>query len=260
MKALLLTCLAIGTFSRPVHAAIVEQAVEYKAGTVVCEGWQAYDDALKGPRPAILVVHQWTGISASEKMRARMLAELGYHVLVADVYGKGVRPAPPAAGQEAGKYKRDRALLRERLTAALEVLKQDPRTDSAKIAATGYCFGGTAVLELARTGANLKGVVSFHGGLDSPTPADGKNIKGKVLALHGADDPYVAAKDIAAFEAEMKSAKVDYQLIKYPGAVHSFTHQEAGNDNSKGAAYNAAADKASWQEMKTFLNAVFSTK
>ena len=244
----------------PLGAAIVEKTVEYKSGDVVCEGWQAYDDALTGKRPAILVVHQWTGISGHEKEAARKLAELGYNVLVADVYGKGVRPQPPASGQEAGKYKKDRGLLRDRLTAALDILKQDARTDGTKLAATGYCFGGTSVLELARSGADLKGVVSFHGGLDSPTPADGKNIKGKVLALHGADDPYVAAKDVVAFENELKEAKVTYQLIKYPGAVHSFTHKAAGNDNSKGAAYNEAADKASWTEMKTFLAGLFGTK
>ena len=243
----------------PLAAAIVEQAVEYKSGDVTCEGWQAYDDAA-GKRPAVLVVHQWTGISAHEKEAARKLAQLGYNVLVADVYGKGVRPQPPAAGQEAGKYKKDRALLRTRLTAALDVLKADARTDASKLAATGYCFGGTSVLELARSGADLKGVVSFHGGLDSPKPADGKNIKGKVLALHGADDPYVPAKDVAAFEKELQDAKVDYRLIKYPGAVHSFTHKEAGRDNSKGAAYNEAADRASWQEMQAFLSELFAKK
>ncbi len=250
---LLLAC------ASPLAAALVEKPVEYKSGDVTCEGWQAYDDAA-GKRPAVLVVHQWTGISAHEKEAARKLAELGYNVLVADVYGKGVRPQPPAAGQEAGKYKKDRTLLRARLTAALDVLKADPRTDGAKLAATGYCFGGTSVLELARSGADLKGVVSFHGGLDSPTPADGKNIKGKVLALHGADDPYVPAKDVAAFEQELKAAKVDYKLVKYPGAVHSFTHKEAGTDSSKGAAYNEAADKASWAEMKAFLAGLFGQK
>jgi dienelactone hydrolase len=260
LSRLCFTALATVALLNPLGAAIVEKPIEYKSGDVVCEGWQAYDDALAGKRPAILVVHQWTGISAHEKAAARQLAELGYNVMVADVYGKGVRPQPPAAGQEAGKYKKDRPLLRARLTAALAILKQDARTDGTKLAATGYCFGGTSVIELARSGAELKGVVSFHGGLDSPTPADGKNIKGKVLALHGADDPYVAAKDIAAFEQELKAAKVSYQLIKYPGAVHSFTHKEAGNDNSKGAAYNEAADKASWSEMKAFLTDLFGTK
>ena len=244
----------------PLAAAIVEKPVEYKSGDVTCEGWQAYDDAQTGKRPGVLVVHQWTGISAHEKEAARKLAQLGYNVLVADVYGKGVRPQPPAAGKEAGKYKKDRTLLRARLTAALDVLKADARTDASKLAATGYCFGGTSVIELARSGADLKGVVSFHGGLDSPKPADGKNIKGKVLALHGADDPYVPAKDVAAFEKELQDAKIDYRLIKYPGAVHSFTHKEACNDNSKGAAYNEAADRASWQEMQAFLSELFAKK
>ncbi len=253
MKAILLSLLAVlGTFSS-LGAAIVEQPLEYKSGDVLCEGWQAYDDAVTGKRPGVLVVHQWTGISDHEKEAAHKLAVLGYNVLVADIYGKGIRPQPPAAGKEAGKYKADRPLLRARVNAALDVLSHDARTDASKIAATGYCFGGTTVVELARSGAALKGVVSFHGGLDSPTPADGKNIKAKILALHGADDPFVAAKDVAAFEAEMKSASVDYKLIKYPGAVHSFTHKAAGNDNSKGAAYNADADRDSWIEMENFL-------
>ncbi|MEY4853325.1 MAG: hypothetical protein RIR32_1, partial [Verrucomicrobiota bacterium] len=234
-------------------AAVVEKPVEYKAGDVLCEGWQAYDDAVTGPRPGVLVVHQWTGISDHEKEAARKLASLGYNVLVADIYGKGIRPQPPAAGKEAGKYKGNRPLLRARVNAALDVLSRDARTDASKLAATGYCFGGTAVIELARSGAAVKGVVSFHGGLDSPTPADGKNIKAQVLALHGADDPFVPAKDVAAFEAEMKTAGVDYKLMKYPGAVHSFTHKAAGNDNRKGAAYNADADRDSWFQMEQFL-------
>ena len=255
MKALLPSLLAVlGSFGS-LSAAIVEQPLEYKSGDVLCEGWQAYDDAMPSKRPGVLIVHQWTGISDHEKEAARKLAALGYNVLVADIYGKGIRPQPPAAGKEAGKYKGDRPLLRARVNAALDVLARDARTDASKIAATGYCFGGTTVVELARSGAKVKGVVSFHGGLDSPTPADGKNIQAKVLALHGADDPYVPAKDVAAFEAEMKTSGVDYKLVKYPGAVHSFTHKAAGNDNSKGAAYNADADKASWAEMEKFLKA-----
>ena len=255
MKALLPSLLAIlGSFG-PLSAAIVEKPLEYKSGDVLCEGWQAYDDAFSGKRPGVLIVHQWTGISDHEKEAARKLATFGYNVLVADIYGKGIRPQPPAAGKEAGKYKGDRPLLRSRVNAALDVLANDARTDASKIASTGYCFGGTAVIELARSGAKVKGVVSFHGGLDSPTPSEGKNIKAKVLALHGADDPFVAAKDIAAFNAEMKAHDVDLKFVSYPGAVHSFTHKAAGNDNSKGAAYNADADKASWTEMEQFLKA-----
>lgn len=254
MKALLPAFFAVVS---TLSAAVVEKSLEYKAGEVVCEGWQAYDDAVTGKRPGVLIIHQWTGVSDHEKEAARKLAALGYNVLVADIYGKGIRPQPPAAGKEAGKYKADRALLRARANAALDVLARDTRTDAAKLAATGYCFGGTAVIELARSGAPVKGVVSFHGGLDSPTPADGKHIQGKVLALHGADDPFVAAKDIAAFESEMKASGVDYRLVKYPGAVHSFTHKAAGNDNSKGAAYNADADRDSWFQMEQFLKRLF---
>ncbi|MEI6537818.1 MAG: dienelactone hydrolase family protein, partial [Verrucomicrobiaceae bacterium] len=141
-------------------------------------------------------------------------------------------------------------------SSALEVLRKDEHADPQRLAAIGYCFGGTGVLELARSGAELKGVVSFHGGLDSPTPEDGKKIKARVLALHRADDPFVSAKDMAAFADELKSAGVDYKLIKYPGAVHSFTQKLAGNDNSKGAAYNADADAKSWEAMKEFLAAI----
>ena len=242
------------------QAEIKETVVEYKSGDTVCEGLHVVDTAKTGKLPAILVVHQWTGLGENEKMRARMLAELGYNVFAADIYGKGIRPQPPASGQEAGKYKANRKLYRERLLSALEVLDKDPQTDLSKVAAVGYCFGGTGVIELARSGALIKGVVSFHGGLDTPTPADGKNIKGKVLALHGADDPFVKAPDIAAFEKEMQDAKVDYKLVSYPGAVHAFTQKAAGNDNSKGAAYNEAADKASWEEMKAFFDRIFKTE
>jgi dienelactone hydrolase len=239
------------------HAEVKESVIEYQSGAVLCEGLHVVDTAKTGKLPSVLIIHQWTGLSDNEKMRARMLAELGYNVFAADIYGKGIRPQPPASGQEAAKYKTDRTLYRTRMLAALEALRQTPQAEPAEIAAIGYCFGGMGVVELARSGAMVKGVVSFHGGLDSPTPVDGKNIKGKVLALHGADDPFVPVKDLAAFEQEMKDAGVDYKLVQYPGAVHAFTQKAAGNDNSKGAAYNEAADKASWDEMKAFLGRLF---
>ncbi len=258
MKApLILSAVICGLIASASAADIKEQAVEYTSGGVVCEGWHAYDAALTGKRPAVLIIHQWTGLTDYEKMRAKMVAELGYNVFVADVYGKGIRPQPPAAGVEAGKYKTNRTLLRERLNSALDVLLKDANTDTTKVAATGYCFGGTAAIELARSGVPLLGVVSFHGGLDSPTPADGKNIKGKVLALHGADDPFVKAADIAAFEDELNAANVSYEIVKYPRAVHAFTQKMAGDDNSKGAAYNADADAKSWIAMKEFLAGIF---
>lgn len=242
----------------PVAAAIKSGPVEYKQGGVTLEGWQAHDDAKPGKRPAVLVVHQWKGLTDYEKKRAEMLAQLGYNVLCVDIYGRGIRPANPKdAGAEAGKYKSNRALLRDRVNAGLEVLRKNPLTDAKRIAAIGYCFGGTTVLELARSGADVAGVVSFHGALDSPAPSDAKNIKCRVLALHGADDPFVPQKDVDAFCAEMRDAKVDWQLVSYGGSVHSFTLWDAGNDNSKGAAYNAKADQRSWEAMKSFFAELF---
>jgi dienelactone hydrolase len=254
-KVLSLCSAAVIAFccSSQVKADIKESAVEYKAGDVLCEGWQAYDSAKEGKRPAVLIIHQWTGLSDYEKMRARMLAELGYNVLAADIYGKGIRPQPPGAGKEAGKYKDDRALYRARLNAALDVLRKDERTDAAKIGAIGYCFGGTGVLELVRGGADVKGVVSFHGGLSTPTPQDAKNIKGEVLVCHGEDDPFVPPAEVEAFLKEMKDAGVTYMFFAHPGAVHAFTQKAAGNDKSKGAAYNAEADADSWTMMQDFF-------
>lgn len=240
-------------------AALVEQSVTYQQGGVTLEGFHVFDDAVAGKRPAILVVHQWTGLSDYEKRRSRALAQLGYNVLAADVYGRGIRPQPPEAGREAGKFKGDRVLFRARLTAALDWLKQDGRTDAARVAAIGYCFGGTGVLELARAGSEVAGVISFHGGLDSASGLEAQvgKVKAKVLVLHGADDPHVPAAQVAAFEKEFTAAKADWQLVAYGGAVHAFTQKEAGNDNSRGAAYNEAADRRSWLAAQAFFAELF---
>lgn len=223
--------------------------IEYRQGDTVLEGY------LTGTaqRPGILLVHDWMGLGKFAKAKADELEKMGYVVLAADIYGKGIRPANAAeAGQQAGKYKSDRALLRARVNAALTELRK--HADPKRIAAIGYCFGGTTVLELARSGADIAGVVSFHGGLDAPLAGQ---IKCKVLALHGADDPYVPVAEVAGFESEMTKAGVDWQLIKYGGAVHAFTNPDAGNDNSKGAAYNANADRRSWEAMKQFFAEIF---
>jgi dienelactone hydrolase len=240
------------------QAQVRTETIEYKQGDTVLEGWLAYDERVKGPRPAVLIIHQWKGLTDYEKKRAEMLAQLGYNVFALGIYGKGVRPKDPqAAGAEAGKYKKDRDLLRARAQAGLAVLQKHPLTDAKRVAAIGYCFGGTAVLELARSGADVAGVVSFHGGLDSPRPADGKNIKARVLALHGADDPFEPPADLAAFEEEMRQANVDWELIKYGGAVHSFTDWNAGDNAKAGAAYNEKADHRSWEDMRRFFAEIF---
>jgi dienelactone hydrolase len=237
---------------------IIFKPIEYKQADTVLEGLSVYDDAVQGKRPAVLVVHQWKGLGGYERKRAEMLARLGYNVFAADIYGKGVRPqSPQAAAAEAGKYKNDRALLRARVRAALDVLANHDLTDPKRVAAIGYCFGGMGVLELARSGADIAAVVTFHGALNSPAPADARNIKAKVLALHGADDPNVPSKEVAAFEEEMRQGGVDWQLIAYGGAVHSFTDWNAGSDNSKGVAYNEQADRRSWEAMKQFFAEVF---
>ncbi len=239
------------------RAAIHTENVEYKQGDTTLKGYLAYDDSLTGKRPGVLVVHQWLGLTDYEKHRAEMLAQLGYVAFCADIYGKDNRPKDVGeAGALAGKFKSDRALLRARVNAGLDALRQQPLVDEKNIAAIGYCFGGTTVIELARSGADIAGVVSFHGGLDSPTPADGKNIKCKVLALAGADDPFQKPEDLTAFEDEMRNAKVDWQITFYGGAVHAFTQPNPGFVNA-GAKYNEKADKRSWQAMKDFFAETF---
>jgi dienelactone hydrolase len=241
------------------HSALVEKPVIYQQGGATLEGFHVYDDSRSGKRPAVLVIHQWTGLSDYEKRRSRMLAEMGYNVFAADIYGQGIRPQAPASGKEAGKYKGDRSLFRARLNAALEWLKADEHTELKKIAAIGYCFGGTGVLELARAGTDIAGVVSFHGGLDAATDsiAQAGKISTQILVLHGAADPYVPASQVAAFQKEMTNAKANWEMVFYSDAVHSFTHREIGSDASKGAAYNESADRRSWLAMQSFFNEIF---
>ncbi|MBV8878440.1 MAG: dienelactone hydrolase family protein [Planctomycetaceae bacterium] len=239
-------------------ADLVTREIEYRHGDVVLEGYVAYPKDAKGKLPGVLVCHQWMGLTPYERMRADETAKLGFVAFALDIYGKGVRPKDrEEAAKMAGIYKGDRALLRARALAGLETLRKVEACDPSKIAVMGYCFGGTTALEAARSGADLAGTVSFHGDLSSPAPDDAKKIKGKVLALHGGDDPYVPPAQVAAFEEEMRKAGVDWQLVAFGGAVHAFTQKGAGNDNSKGAAYNEKADRRSWEMYKDFLAELF---
>lgn len=243
----------------PAWGAVRTEAVNYKQGDTKLVGYLAYDDTLKSARPAVLVVHEWWGLNDYVKRRTEQLAALGYIAFAADIYGNGiVARDPQEAGALAGKFKGgDRKLLRERAIAALQVLRVHPLTDKQRMAAIGYCFGGTTVLELARSGTALAGVVSFHGGLDAPNPDDAMNIKSKVLVPHGADDPNVPVSQVLAFQEEMRKAKVDWQMVSYGGAVHSFTNPASGSDPSRGVAYNEKADKRSWEHMKVFFAEIF---
>src|SRR3972149_8752700 len=228
------------------RAELHTESVEDKQGENMLEGYLANDNAVKGKMPGVLVVHEWWGNNAYSKRRAEQLARLGYVAFALDMYGKGiVAKDAKEAGALAGTYRNDRKLMRERANAGLEVLRKHELTDTKRMAAIGYCFGGTTILELARSGTPLAGFVSFHGGLDTPDPKDAANIKGKVLVLHGGDDPYVTAEQMAAFQDEMRKAGVDWQVVVYGGAVHSFTNPESGNDKSKGLAYDEKADKRS---------------
>jgi len=257
MKKLLIILAAL-FFSINAEASVRTKIVEYRQGATILEGYLAWDDANGAKRPGVLIVHEWTGINDHMKQRAEMLARLGYVAFAADIYGKGIRPvAQTEAAKTAGIYKDDRPLMRARVRAGLEELKKQKYVDPQRIAAIGYCFGGTTVLELARDAADIQGVVTFHGGLSTPTPQDAKNIKAKVLALHGADDPFVKADEVAAFQDEMRKGGVDWQFISYGNAVHSFTNKAAGSDNSKGAAYNENADRRSWEAMKAFFAEIF---
>ena len=249
-----LAAVLITAAARPSLAAVKTETVEYRDGDQVCEGTLAWDDSFHGKRPGMVVVHDWMGVGDYVNRRAREVAALGYVAFAADIYGKGIRPKnAQEAGQLAGKFKGDLPLLRSRARAAFDLLAKKENVDPSRIFAMGYCFGGTTALELARSGAPLVGTISFHGGLGTKSPADAKSIKGRVLALHGAADPFVPPAEVAAFQKEMDDARVDWQMVFYSGAVHSFTHPGAGNDPSKGAAYDAKADARSWEALKAFL-------
>jgi len=241
----------------PASAAVKTKNVDYKIGNDTFEGYLAYDDASTAKRPGVVIYPAWTGISANEETHARMLAKLGYVAFVADTYGKGIHPKPPKeAGAEAGKYLKDRNLYRQHAEAGFDILRKNPMVDTKRLAAMGYCFGGAGALELARSGADLKGIVTFHGDLSTPTPDDAKNIKGRVLVLHGADDPIVPAAAVQGLEKEMKDAKVDYEVVLYSNTYHAFTDPAAGSDPAHGSAYNPESANRSWIAMRDFFHEV----
>jgi dienelactone hydrolase len=233
------------------------EAVRYRDGAVELEGFIAYPDG-PGRRPGVLVVHEWWGHNAYVRQRAEMLAGLGYVGFAADLFGKGVTATTT---EEAGKLytavMSDRRFARGRIGAALDLIRANPAVDSAKVVCLGYCMGGTVALDLARSGADLRGAVSFHGALATPTPAGKAAVKCPVLVLHGADDPMVTPDQVQGFRDEMRSAGADWQFHEYGGAQHAFTNP-AANLPKLGILYNAAADRRSWEVMKSFLSEVFA--
>lgn len=262
----LVTAVCLALFSPLVSfAAIKTDTVEYKDGNVTCKGFLAYDDAaVANPKPGVLVVPEWWGLTEYPKDRAKQLAGLGYVAFVADMYGDAKTTDKPAdAGKMAMELKPNAAKFRARTQAALDAMRGTAATsglDKSKIGAIGYCFGGSAVLELARSGADVAGVVSFHGGLSTPAPAKAGDVKAKILVCHGGDDPMVKPAELEAFKAEMKAANVEPQVIVYPGAVHAFTNPDADRHNIPGIKYNEKADKESFEAMKVFFADLFGTK
>lgn len=245
----------------PLNAEVVGADVEYHAGDTRLVGFLAYDDEVTGQRPGVLVVHEWWGLNDYARARARQLAGMGYTALAVDMYGDGRQAEhPEQAGALAQEVNQRWDDAKARFAAALDLLRAHDTTDPQRIAAIGYCFGGGMVLNMAREGMDLDGVVSFHGSLAGQTLAQAGEVTAKVLVLHGADDPFVPEEEVAAFLQEMEAAGVDHRFIAYPGATHGFTNPDAdafGARFNMPIAYDAAADKASWEEMRRFLAEIF---
>src|SRR5229473_578822 len=221
----------------PGPATVETREVDYRQGETVLQGLVAWDDAIPGKRPGVLVVHEWWGLNEHARAQARRLAEAGYVGFALDLYGKGkVATHPQEAQAFVAEATKDPAVLAARFNAALEQLKQDPHVDPKRIAVIGYCFGGAVALDMARAGTDLAAVVTFHGALATKTPAQAGKIKARILVLTGAADPFVPPDQVAAFEREMKAAGVQFQVVTYPGAKHGFTNPEAASRGSRDAA------------------------
>ena len=238
---------------------MASQTFEYRDGETTCRGVLAHGDGAQR-RPGILICHEAPGCDDHVKMRAGMLADLGYVALAADLYGEGkIAKGGDEAQALMGPLREDTAKLRRRARAGLDALAALPNVDTQRLAAIGYCFGGLTVLELARSAAPVVGVVSFHGILSTKAPEDARNIKGKVLACTGADDPLVPPEQVLAFQQEMTAANVDWQVITYGGTKHAFTNRNAGRSNRPNIlAYNEAADRRSWAAMRAFFDEIFA--
>jgi dienelactone hydrolase len=258
MRQVLAIAIALFLSTTIARAAIKTQTVEYKAGDTTLKGFLAYDDATTDKRPAVIIVHEWWGLNDYVKRRAQDVARLGYVAFAADMFGDGTTTSDPKeAGKLAGSVKSDPKVELARAQAALDVVKKRPEVDTNKIAAMGYCFGGSVALDMARAGWPLVGVVSFHGALKTQMPAEAGKVKASILACHGADDPMVPQADVLAFQDEMRKAKADWAFVSYASAVHAFTNPDADKFGIPGVSYNEKADKRSWQAMKDFFAEVF---
>lgn len=237
--------------------AIFSNTVNYLDGDTLLQAFFAYDDAFEGRRPAVLICHAWGGRDEFVNNKAKQLAELGYVAFALDMYGHGVLGTNPEENAALMQpFMDDRDKLQQRIDAALYAVRLLPWVDDSKVAAIGFCFGGLCVLDLARMGADIKGVVSFHGLLNAPQSKASQPVQAKVLALHGYDDPMASDDQVSAFCQEMTDLKVDWQLHQYGNTMHAFTNPVANNP-SFGTVYNETSDKRSWQSMQNFLREIF---
>jgi len=243
------------------QATVQGKEVTYTAGGTTLKGYIAYDDAIKGKRPGVLVVHKWWGNNEYARKRATMLAGLGYTALALDMYGEGKQAHhPDEAAKFSGELAKNLPLAKARFESAMKLLQQQKNVDATNIAALGYCFGGSVVLQMARLGENMKGAVSFHGGLATETPAEPGKVRARIISFTGTADPMIPAEQVAAFKQEMEKAGANYKVVTFPGAKHSFTNpaaDEYGREFKLPLAYDAAADKASWDETQSFLADIF---
>ncbi len=263
MKRILLF-FGLMTLAAAAHAAVKEKEVSYEANGTRLKGYIAWDDAVKGKRPGILVVHEWWGLNDYARKRARMLAEQGYTALALDMYGDGKEAHHPDDAQKfSSEVSKNEALAKARFDAALNLLKKEETVDANEIGAIGYCFGGAVALNMARLGEPLKVVASFHGGLATTHPAKPGVVKARIISFSGEADPFITAEQVAAFRKEMDAAGVNYQVVTYPGTKHAFTNPEAdknGKEFNLPLAYNVEADKDSWNKGLAFLALAFKAK
>lgn len=240
-------------------AEVRTERVEYRDGDVELAGHLAWDDAIDGPRPGVLVVHEWWGLNDYARQRVEQLADMGYVAFALDMYGAGKQTEHPAeARQWATQIRSNVDAWQSRAEAGLDVLRSNELVDRQRIAAIGYCFGGSTVLQMALSGADLRGVASFHGALPEATPEQAEQVQAKMLICHGAADGFVPEEAIDKFRATLEAADVDYMLVYYGGARHSFTVPTADEHGIDGLAYQAEADRRSWQQLQLFFDEIFS--
>ena len=254
--------LIILIISTTTQAEVITKEIDYRQGETTMKGMVAYDDAIKGKRPGVLIVHEWWGHNKHSRDRAKMLAEEGYVAFAVDMYGdRQTADHPDDALKFATAVGGNSPLAKARFEAAIDALKRQENVEVDKLAAMGYCFGGGIVLNMARLGVDLKGVSSFHGSIGTKTPAKKGDIKTRIRVYSGAADPFVTSEQIAALKNEMNNADVDFEFVNYANVIHSFTNPDAnaiGRKFGLPVEYNSTADNDSWQRNLEFLKEIFS--